>query len=176
MIVIEVCDRIGESRDEGGVGDISCDARRHSAIQHQARPHNVRRGSEELRARRSGGIRRSHTRKLSGRAPAPVYRMRPGKSVQIGMIETALRLSEKVRNEIEIEVVPTQVFAHQQRKCVVRLARSKHITRCWQFRHVHESDRGLMSRVLREAVLETQSGISPAMRSRVRGEGIVREA
>src|SRR5712692_953706 len=112
MIVIEVCDRIGESRDEGGVGDISCDARRHSAIQHQARPHNVRRGSEELRARRSGGIRRSHTRKLSGRAPAPVYRMRPGKSVQIGMIETALRLSEKVRNEIEIEVVPTQVFAH----------------------------------------------------------------
>jgi len=92
------------------------------------------------------------------------------------MIETALRLSKKVRNEIEIEVVPTQVFAHQQRKCVVRLARSKHITRCWQFRHVHESDRGLMSRVLREAVLETQSGISPAMRSRVRGEGIVREA
>src|SRR5207245_5766614 len=104
------------------------------------------------------------------------YRMRPCKRVQIDMIETALRSSKKIRNEIEIEVVLTQVLAHQQCKCVVRLARPEHITRGRQCRHIHESDRGLMSRVLREAVLETQSRISPTMGSRVRGERTVREA
>src|SRR5437660_8740544 len=100
--MIEVRYRIGKSRDERCVGNISCDARCHSEVQHQARPHCVRRGSEELRARGGGGIRRSHTRKLSSCAPAPMYRMRPCKRVQIGMIETALRSSKKIRNEIEI--------------------------------------------------------------------------
>src|SRR6266853_6268418 len=85
MAVIEVCDRIGESSDEGGAGNVSCEARCQSEVQHQARPHSVRRGSEELRARGGVGIRRSHARKLRGRAPGPMHRMRPGKRVQIGM-------------------------------------------------------------------------------------------
>src|SRR5439155_23955860 len=113
-----MCDGIGGNRirdsgDEHCVWNVTGEAAHHSEIKNQTRPRGISPRGDKLRAAWREHIWRSDARELGSGSPLSAKRMRPRQRVEIGPIEPTRRPPEKIRYQIEVEVVFAEILAHQ---------------------------------------------------------------